>query len=59
MREEAKCSFPSIGKQIGGRDHTTAMHACNKIDDMIKKDEQLRRDLNLMREKIYSGNPST
>ncbi len=59
LREEAKCSFPSIGKQIGGRDHTTAMHACNKIDGLLKKDDQLRRDVNLMREKIYSGNPST
>lgn len=59
LREEAKCSFPSIGKQIGGRDHTTAMHACNKIDGLLKKDDQLRRDMNLMREKIYSGTSST
>lgn len=55
LREEAKCSFPAIGKQIGSRDHTTAMHACNKISEMLKKDEQLQRDLNLMREKLYMG----
>ncbi|MFA6100103.1 MAG: chromosomal replication initiator protein DnaA [Patescibacteria group bacterium] len=55
LREEAKCSFPAIGKQIGSRDHTTAMHACHKISELIKKDEQLQRDLNLMREKLYMG----
>lgn len=55
LREEAKCSFPAIGKQIGSRDHTTAMHACHKISELLKKDEQLQRDLNLMREKLYMG----
>jgi len=55
LREEAKCSFPAIGKQIGSRDHTTAMHACNKINGLLKKDEQLQRDLNIMREKLYMG----
>lgn len=55
LREEAKCSFPAIGKHIGGRDHTTAMHACNKIDKLLKNDDQLKRDVSLMREKIYMG----
>ena len=58
LREEAKCSFPAIGKQIGGRDHTTAMHACNKINNLLKIDEQLKRDLNLIREKVYMGTQS-
>jgi chromosomal replication initiator protein len=58
LREEAKCSFPAIGKHIGGRDHTTAMHACNKIDGLIKSDDQLKRDINLIREKIYMGGSS-
>lgn len=54
LREEGKCSFPSIGDHIGGRDHTTAMHACSKINDLLKTDEQLRRDINLIREKLYT-----
>ena len=58
LREEAKCSFPAIGKQIGSRDHTTAMHACHKIGELLKKDEQLQHDLNLMREKLYMGTPN-
>ncbi|MCC6564120.1 chromosomal replication initiator protein DnaA [Candidatus Uhrbacteria bacterium] len=55
LREEAKCSYPSIGDQVGGRDHTTAMHACEKITGLLKQDEQLKRDLTIIREKIYSN----
>ena len=55
LREEAKCSFPAIGGHVGDRDHTTAMHACSKIADLIKSDEQLRRDISLIRERLYSN----
>lgn len=58
LREEAKCSYPAIGSHIGSRDHTTAMHACSKITDLLEKDEQLKRDLALLREKIYAEIPS-
>lgn len=54
LREEVKCSFPAIGQQIGGRDHTTAMHACEKIQDLLKQDERLKRDLLMIRERLYS-----
>lgn len=58
LREEAKCSFPAIGSHVGGRDHTTAMHACTKIAGLLKADEQLRRDISLLREKLYAGGTS-
>ncbi|MFA4954974.1 MAG: chromosomal replication initiator protein DnaA [Patescibacteria group bacterium] len=54
LREEGKCSFPAIGTHIGGRDHTTAMHACSKISGLLKADEQLKRDVSIIREKLYS-----
>lgn len=54
LREEAKCSYPSIGDQVGGRDHTTAMHACEKIGDLVKNDDQLKRDLATIRERLYT-----
>jgi chromosomal replication initiator protein len=54
LREETKCSYPSIGHHIGGRDHTTAMHACGKIGGLVKNDEQLKRDLGVIRERLYS-----
>ena len=58
LREEAKCSFPAIGGHLGGRDHTTAMHACSKISNLLKNDEQLKRDIALLREKLYAANSS-
>ncbi|MFO0764808.1 MAG: chromosomal replication initiator protein DnaA [Patescibacteria group bacterium] len=54
LREEIKCSYPAIGDQVGGRDHTTAMHACEKITNLIKTDEQLKQDITLLRERIYN-----
>jgi len=39
MREEIKTSYPSIGHEMGGRDHTTAMHAYNKISKEINENE--------------------
>lgn len=55
LREEAKCSFPAIGTHLGGRDHTTAMHACTKIADLLKEDEKLRHDVAQLREKLYTN----
>lgn len=55
LREEAKCSYPAIGNHFGGRDHTTALHACNKITGMVKTDDQLKRDLAVLRERLYAA----
>ncbi len=55
LRNEMKISYPAIGQELGGRDHTTAMHAHSKIGSLIKEDEQLRRDLDLIKQKMYSG----
>ena len=35
-------SLPKIGESLGGRDHTTVIHAINKIDDNLKKDKNLQ-----------------
>ena len=58
LRAEGKCSFPSIGDHLGGRDHTTAMHACNKITELLTDDAQLKQDIASLREKLYSTNNS-
>ncbi len=54
LREEAKCSFPAIGSHVGGRDHTTAMHACDKINKLLKDDDQLKQDVATLLESVYS-----
>jgi chromosomal replication initiator protein len=53
LRKDNGSSFPSIGTSLGGRDHTTAMHACEKIERELEQDEVLRQDLTLIRQKLY------
>jgi chromosomal replication initiator protein len=55
LREETKCSYPAIGHQIGNRDHTTAMHACEKIGSLVKNNDQIKKDLSSIRERLYTG----
>jgi chromosomal replication initiator protein len=45
LREECSSSFPSIGQELGGRDHTTAMHACAKIRHALETSSRLRADI--------------
>ncbi len=55
MREELKSSYPSIGQELGGRDHTTAIHACNKITGQIKNDSKTKSDIELIRQQLYAS----
>lgn len=41
-REMTSLSFPELGEQFGGRDHTTVLHACEKIKKDIKKDQKTK-----------------
>jgi len=54
MREELKSSYPMIGNKLGGRDHTTAIYACEKIEKEIENDDNLEQELNLIKERLYS-----
>lgn len=53
LRKESNMSFPSIGEYFGGRDHTTAMYACEKIDKLLEHDEELLQEINFLRERLY------
>jgi len=54
LRKENNLSFPSIGQKFGGRDHTTAMHACEKISKLVEHNEDLLQEINFIRERIYA-----
>jgi chromosomal replication initiator protein len=54
LREELKSSFPFIGKKFGGKDHTTAIYAYEKILKEIEKDERLAQEIDLIKERIYN-----
>ncbi len=55
MRTETKSSFPSIGDWLGGRDHTTAMHAFNKISQEMEGSGTTEQEIKLIIEKIYNS----
>ena len=53
MREQSGFSLPRIGEELGGRDHTTVMYACEKVADMIERDDQLRKQVMQIKELLY------
>jgi chromosomal replication initiator protein len=54
MRAETDVSLLRIGAELGGRDHSTVLHACDKIDRASQENEELRRDIAAVRELIYA-----
>lgn len=54
-RELTPLSFPEIGRNFGGRDHTTVMHACRIIGGKKEEDVQLRKTLELLTKRLKEG----
>ncbi len=57
LRKEANVSLPQIGEALGGRDHTTVIYACEKITEMIERDDRLRKQITQIRETLFNGSP--
>ena len=53
IRQELNASYPNIGTELGGRDHTTAIHAFNKINEEIKGNEKIKNDVELIKQRLY------
>ena len=45
-------SLPEIGRRFGGRDHTTVLHAVRKIESMLKEDNKLAQEIELLKRLI-------
>jgi chromosomal replication initiator protein len=48
-------SLPEIGRRFGGRDHSTVLHAVRKIDDLVRADEKLAKDVAALIRLIEQG----
>jgi chromosomal replication initiator protein len=59
LREDARLSLPQIGESLGGRDHTTVMYACDKVGDLLERDDRLRRQVIEVRERLYGNTLKT
>lgn len=55
LRSEADISYPEIGRKMGGKDHSTIMHGCSKIEAEISNNESVKEDLFNIKERIYSN----
>ena len=52
MRQETQASLLEIGQMFGGRDHSTVLHACEKIDREVNINPTLRREIVAIREQL-------
>ena len=53
-RELTDSSLPKIGNEFGGKDHTTVLHAIDKIETELKKDTDLKNDITKLKAKLRS-----
>lgn len=49
LREDFGVSYPTIGQKLGGRDHTTVIHSCEKVRKDLKVDNLLSQELEQIR----------
>ena len=54
MREETEAPLMRIGEALGGRDHSTILHGCEKIEREMGENDDFRRDINSLRETLYA-----
>ncbi len=52
LREFYNISLPSIGQKLGGRDHTTVIHSCEKIKNELKLNSELQSEINQIKAMI-------
>ncbi len=55
LREDFNTSYPYIGQKMGGRDHTTVIHAYEKIKGDIKSDDLLSQEIDQIRVLLYNN----
>jgi len=55
IREELNTSYPAIGQELGGRDHTTAMHSYNKIVEELKNNEKIKQEISSIKQSLTNS----
>ncbi len=54
MKYELGMTYPAIGREIGGRDHTTAMHSVEKIEKELKRLPEMFEEMQQLKERFYA-----
>jgi len=53
LREEVQLPLTEVGRLLGGKDHTTVLHACEKVRLQMDTDPQVRHALLVLRERLH------
>lgn len=51
-KKHLKVSYPEIGQRFGGKDHTTVIHGCRKIERLLNQDPHLQNDISILEKSI-------
>lgn len=54
-RELTMRSLPEIGKRFGGRDHTTVLHACRRVQELCDEDPVFKQEVDFLRQVLARG----
>ena len=52
LRDLTQMSFPEIGREMGGRDHSTAMYAFRSVEENRDSDAVLSRDIETLKRRL-------
>ncbi|MEM8807584.1 MAG: chromosomal replication initiator protein DnaA [Cyanobacteria bacterium P01_G01_bin.38] len=55
MRQHTDLSLPKVGEVFGGKDHTTVMYSCDKINRLIKEDMTLAQTVRQVSDRLQAG----
>jgi chromosomal replication initiator protein len=58
MRQHTPLSLPKIGEEFGGKDHTTVLYSCDKINKLKEEDQQLAQTLRQLSDRINRASQS-
>ena len=54
LRSELHLSFPKVARELGRKDHTTAIHSVEKIEKGMTFDQIIRQHVNEIKERLYA-----
>lgn len=54
LRSELHLSFPKVARELGRKDHTTAIHSVEKIEKNLAFDHVIRQHVNTIKERLYA-----
>jgi chromosomal replication initiator protein len=54
LRSELHLSFPKIARELGRKDHTTAIHSVEKIEKEVSYDADIKAAVNEIKERLYA-----